>query len=309
VGWQEGVEEGSDRVGWQEEVEEDGLFDLSTVTGWRQEMSRGNIAKETDKPTTSIVAPTSEITTTTKTTTSTTTSISTTTTTMMVTTTFPIQLTYRRQDERFLEPTFLFTTLRPAGGRGSKQMETTTLDHVDQTTLLVGQREEERSIPSHFFRLDDYPQDEAAEGKEVTEEDETVTEEEVTNSGDAAVRATWLYRVANSTGDQEVGSSMEEDSSMEEGLGRTGNLSEVNRLRFITASIYNNDCISIGYMDSNRERRLPPWSGPPGTTRTPWRGWTARTSGCRRSTAAGRTPAPSPLASPPSSSPSCSSCC
>ena len=226
----------------EERVNDDGLFDLSTVTGWRQEMTKGSTveataiiyASTTRTPTkwitrrktlaNYITTTTSTITITTTPTTATasitsTTSITTTesmTTTDELTTVIPTisppGVTVRRTDGGYIEPTFVFTTSSP---RRTK--------HLELTTTLGGHQEEQANytLPSHFFQLEDYPAEE--------EENETIPdlphstvhnsdgsekqgEVEITEAnfaakptigGNAAVRAAWLYRVSNSSEEEE----------------------------------------------------------------------------------------------------------
>ena len=195
----------------EQEHQEGGLYDLSTVTGWRQEMSTGNTAKVTNtetstaqETTTTKIRPTAKVATTT------------------IKTRIPIQttqghVTIRKSDGRYLEPTFLFTT---ESSRRTKQLE--------QTTTQGGVEEKEASLslvmPSHFFQLEDYPQDDNSTSDQGSDQEEGETTEKFaaarTPSGNAGVRESWLYRV-NNTG--EGGSNTADNNTSEELSNTTDN--------------------------------------------------------------------------------------
>ena len=208
---QEEQESQEEQEQWREH-EEGGLYDLSTVTGWRQEMSTGNTAKVTNteastaqEATTTDIIPTAKVATTT------------------IKTRTPIQttqgrITIRKSDGRYIEPTFLFTT---ESSRRTKQLELTTTQ---------GGEEEEASLspvmPSHFFQLEDYPQDDNSTNDQLEgsdQEEEETTEKfpaARTPSGKAGVRESWLYRV-NNTGEE--GSNSADNNTSEEGSNTADN--------------------------------------------------------------------------------------
>ena len=108
-----------------------------------------------------------------------------------VTTSVPIQLTYRQKGQKFIEPTFLFTTSSP---RQTKQLEL--------TTTLVEENLEERdghSVPSHFFQLEDYPEEKNF--STIRQSDDLG---EFIEEGDPAVRESWVYNVEKNNSSEEV---------------------------------------------------------------------------------------------------------
>ena len=156
--------------------------DLSTVRGWRESLE-DDLTEVTDSK--EIVDAMS---------TTTTSAISrvqttfTTVTTSTVTTSVPIQLTYRQKGHQYIEPTFLFTTSSP---RQTKQLELTTTEMEDNPEERDG-----HSVPSHFFQLEDYPEE---KNFSVEQSDDPG---EFSEEADASVRASWMYNVNNNSSEE-----------------------------------------------------------------------------------------------------------
>merc|ERR1719234_1296995 len=101
----------------------------------------------------------------------------------------PIQLTYRQKGHKFIEPTFLFTTSSP---RQTKQLELTT-------TEVEEEKRDGHSVPSHFFQLEDYPEEKNFSIGQSDDLSELFSEE-----ADASVRESWMYNIVNNTSEEEV---------------------------------------------------------------------------------------------------------
>merc|ERR1712192_217815 len=104
-------------------------------------------------------------------------------------TSLPIQLTYRQKGHKFIEPTFLFTTSSP---RQTKQLELTT-------TEVEEEKRDGHSVPSHFFQLEDYPEEKNFSIGQSDDLSELFIEE-----ADASVRESWMYNIVNNTSEEEV---------------------------------------------------------------------------------------------------------
>merc|ERR550517_1711246 len=116
-----------------------------------------------------------------------------------VTTSVPIQLTHRHKGHRFIEPTFLFTTSSP---RQTKQLELTTTEVENDLEERDG-----HSVPSHFFQLEDYPEE---KNFSIGQSDDLG---EFSEEADAAVRESWMYNIENNTS-EEVTELVESDNEV-----------------------------------------------------------------------------------------------
>ena len=165
-------------------------FDLSNVGGWREALE-SNLTKATDP--TEIVDTMSSTTTSATSTVQTilptvTTSIASTGRETVTTTSVPIQLTYRQKGHKFIEPTFLFTTSSP---RQTKQLELTTTEVEEDLEERDG-----HSVPSHFFQLEDYPEE---KNFSIGQSDDL---SEFSEEADASVRESWMYNIVNNTSEE-----------------------------------------------------------------------------------------------------------
>merc|ERR1719234_2282536 len=102
----------------------------------------------------------------------------------------PIQLTYRQKGHKFIEPTFLFTTSSP---RQTKQLELTT-------TEVEEEKRDGHSVPSHFFQLEDYPEE---KNFSIIGQSDDLSEL-FSEEADASVRESWMYNIVNNTSEEEV---------------------------------------------------------------------------------------------------------
>merc|ERR550517_406209 len=105
-----------------------------------------------------------------------------------VTTSVPIQMTHRHKGHKFIEPTFLFSTSSP---RQTKQLELTTKEVEEDLEERDG-----HSVPSHFFQLEDYPEE---KNFSIGQSDDL---SEFSEEADASVRESWMYNIVNNTSEE-----------------------------------------------------------------------------------------------------------